>query len=107
MGSEERPSGTMPIARGSRILLLDHDVAARIACERVLVSSGYEVVSVDTAQGALQALGARDYDLVLSDLQVPDLSGLELLRTIRQIDLDLPVVLMSGSASLHGALAAV
>lgn len=107
MDGDDRASGTMAILGGPRILVVDDEAFARRALERVLVSSGYRVHAVESGEAALSALNASEYDVVLSDLSMPGLSGLELLRGIRRQDLDLPVLLITGNPSVPTAMEAV
>lgn len=107
MDGDDRTSGTMAILGGPRILVVDDEAFARRALERVLVSSGYRVHAVESGEAALSALTASEYDVVLTDLAMPGLSGLELLRGIRRLDLDLPVILITGNPSVPTAIEAV
>jgi EAL domain-containing protein (putative c-di-GMP-specific phosphodiesterase class I) len=107
MDGDDRASGTMAILGGPRVLVVDDEAFARRALERVLVSSGYRVHAVESGEAALSALTASEYDVVLSDLSMPGLSGLELLRGIRRQDLDLPVLLITGNPSVPTAIEAV
>ncbi|HMJ11787.1 MAG TPA: EAL domain-containing protein [Polyangiaceae bacterium] len=107
MSGDDRASGTMAVLDGPRILLVDDEAWARRSLERVLASSGYRVHAVESGEAALQAINSTEYDVVLSDLSMPGLSGLELLRGIRRQDLDLPVLLITGNPSVPTAMDAV
>lgn len=67
----------------------------------------HEVHSADSGRGALERLDTALPDLVLLDLRLPDVSGLDLLRTIRERDPDLPVVLMTAYSSVNDAVEAM
>jgi EAL domain-containing protein (putative c-di-GMP-specific phosphodiesterase class I) len=107
MEGDDRASGVMAILGGPRILVVDDEAWARRSLERVLVSSGYRVHAVESGEAALSALNACEYDVVLSDLSMSGLTGIELLRGIRREDLDLPVLLITGNPSVPTAIAAV
>jgi PAS domain S-box-containing protein len=94
------------IAR-TRVLLADDDEIMRRALVRGLRSHGYEVVDVATGRAAIEAYEAKPFDVVLSDVNMPDGTGIELLRGIRRVDLDVPVVLMSGAPDVKTAVDAV
>jgi PAS domain S-box-containing protein len=84
--------------KGSRILLVEDEETVRRLASRTLRAAGYTVVEVDNGEDALQRvlhLG-DDIDLVLSDVVMPKLSGIELVRRLRIVRPGLPVVLMSG-----------
>jgi len=90
-----------------KVLLVDDDAAVRNALRRVLQHSGYRVVSCGSAAEALEQLAADSYDAMLSDVRMPGMSGLKLLRAVREHDLDLPVILITGSPDLGSATEAV
>jgi two-component system response regulator AtoC len=85
-----------------RILIVDDDDALRESLELVLVAEGYEVVGVAGGPAALTALQAAPVDVVLCDLRMPGMDGMELLpQLVRRLP-GVPVILMSayGSADL-------
>lgn len=93
-------------ARG-RVLAVDDEPAFREINEAILSGAGYSVEVAATGAEAVLALGKGDFDLVLSDIRMPDMSGIQLLRAVRERDLDLPVILVTGSPSLDTALEAI
>ncbi|MGE0454929.1 MAG: EAL domain-containing protein [Vicinamibacteria bacterium] len=90
-----------------RILVVDDDAGLREALEETLRDAGYEVTSAGDAAGALETLASESLDAVVSDICMPGLSGMDLLRAVRARDPDLPVVLVTGSPSLETAIDAV
>jgi EAL domain-containing protein (putative c-di-GMP-specific phosphodiesterase class I)/CheY-like chemotaxis protein len=92
---------------GRRILVVDDDDALRLSLVRFLVHAGFTVVEVDRVSRALIALDASPFDVVVSDVNMPDGGGLELLRAVRRIDLDVPVILITGDPTLEAAMSAV
>ena len=85
-------------ARG-RILIVDDNDAGRYAKSRVLRQAGYEVLEAGTGREALEHLAAGEPDLVLLDVRLPDINGLEVCRRIKQNPVTrlLPVIQMSAS----------
>lgn len=81
-----------------RILVVDDEQIVRDLTVQVLERAGYDVVSVDGSQRALELVDREDVDLVVSDVVMPGLSGVELLDEIRVRWPDLPVVLMTGGS---------
>lgn len=74
---------------------------------RVLRSAGHEVVTADDGLEALQLLATATFDAILSDIDMPRLTGLQLLQAVRQGDFDVPVILMTGAPSVATAAQAV
>jgi EAL domain-containing protein (putative c-di-GMP-specific phosphodiesterase class I) len=94
--------------RGGRVLLVDDEEMIRRAFARVITSDGHEVVMASNGAEAVQWLAkSADLDLIVSDIHMPEMSGLELLCKVREHDLDLPVVLMTGRPDVESAVAAV
>jgi EAL domain-containing protein (putative c-di-GMP-specific phosphodiesterase class I)/ActR/RegA family two-component response regulator len=89
------------------VLVVDDEPAILSACSRALKMAGYETVAVDSGEQALEHLSAAGFDAVLTDIQLGAIDGVTLLRTIRQRDLDAPVILMTGAASVDSAVEAV
>jgi DNA-binding response OmpR family regulator len=83
----------------------DHDTCSLIA--DILVEDGYEVEAFTVAEQALDALDANRFDLVLADIKMPRISGVDLLREVRKRDLSTQVVLMTAYASVDTAVAAL
>jgi EAL domain-containing protein (putative c-di-GMP-specific phosphodiesterase class I)/CheY-like chemotaxis protein len=104
-----RVSSTVAKATLGRVLVVDDDPGILRACTRVLVHEGWAVTSagdVRTAIGTIENAG-EPYDCVLSDIHMPDMDGYALVAAVRQHDDDLPVLLMTGDPSLHGAVRAI
>jgi DNA-binding NtrC family response regulator len=98
--------GRNPGPRG-RILIADDEPALLRALARLLGTSGYEVKAVDDGARALEALDTEDFDVIVSDISMPGMDGLKLLRTARERDLDIPVVLMTGAPAVETAIQAL
>lgn len=103
VGSEEGDEGKKP---GARVLLVEDDAVLRVAFERTLRNAGFQATSA--ADGAVAARElAVPFDVIISDIGLPGLSGIELLEKVRATDLDVPVILMTGDPSVETAAAAV
>jgi CheY-like chemotaxis protein len=85
-----------PARPAHRILLVEDDSAVRQASAMLLVRAGYQVNAVEGSQAAWEALQSRSYDLLITDNQMPEMSGLELVRKLRSAQLALPVIMASG-----------
>ncbi|HYP76360.1 MAG TPA: EAL domain-containing response regulator [Polyangiaceae bacterium] len=91
----------------TKVLLVDDDAAVRNALRRVLERRGYRVFACSSGSEALEHLALGGYDAMVSDVRMPGMSGLKLLRAVREHDLDLPVILVTGNPDLASAAEAV
>jgi EAL domain-containing protein (putative c-di-GMP-specific phosphodiesterase class I) len=90
-----------------RVLVVDDDPTLRRMLTRLLKRAAFDVVDVDTGRRAFAALQSHRFDVIVSDIHMPDGDGLELLRSVRRIDLDIPVILMSGKPDVESAATAL
>ena len=93
--------------RGSRVLLVDDDESFRRVQEYQLDSAGYQVTSVADGEAALEAFREGLHDLVVTDVRMPGLDGLELLARVRAISPDTPVVMITAQATIETAVEAM
>lgn len=91
----------------ARVLLVDDEPDVRLVYTKALRRLGCEVVQATDGADAVDKLREGSFDLILSDISMPRLSGTAFLRAVRERDLDVPVVLMTGSPSLDSAVSAV
>ena len=83
----------------SRILVIDDEDVIRMLVVEILESAGHEVTSAESAEAALTLLEVAEFDLVVSDVIMPGLSGLELLEAVRARRASLPVILVTGAGT--------
>jgi len=91
----------------SQILLVDDDERLRIAASKVLAAEGYHVVGAASGQEALEVLKQKAVVLVVSDLRLPDLDGIALLKQARQLLPEAEVVMITGHGSVEKAVEAM
>jgi EAL domain-containing protein (putative c-di-GMP-specific phosphodiesterase class I) len=103
---EAASSSSLPATRG-RVLVVEDDRALADVYADILASEGFVVSTAFDSAGALRALQADPCDVVLSDIVMPAGNGMDLVRAIRQRDLDLPVVLLTGSPTVETAVLAL
>ncbi len=96
-----------PEATRGLVLIVDDEAAIRFGVSEALSYAGYEVEAVGDGEEALQRIGARRFEAVLSDISMPGMDGVELLRRVRRLDFDLPVILLTGDPRLETAIQAV
>jgi CheY-like chemotaxis protein len=85
-------------------LVVDDDVVLRRVLRSALAQAGCDVAQVGTGRDALSLASAYELDLIVTDLEMPGMSGLELLRALRQQGCDCPVIVMSGSSDARPEL---
>jgi two-component system, NtrC family, response regulator HydG len=90
-----------------RVLVIDDDRAILTLVGSVALAEGFDVATTVDGADALQQLSTRPADLVLVDLRMPNVTGLEVLRAIREVNARTRVVLMSGYATIDSAVMAV
>lgn len=78
------------------VLVVDDEASVRGPIGRVLSGAGFEVVFAQSGQEAIDLITSRSFDVILSDIDMPKLDGVQLLRLIRLRGLDVPVLLMTG-----------
>ena len=90
-----------------RILIVDDDHGQRSLLESFLRGHGYQTQLAASGEAALQLLSEDPYDMMISDVRMPGMSGLETLRRVRQKHLALPVLLVTAFADIRSAVAAM
>jgi EAL domain-containing protein (putative c-di-GMP-specific phosphodiesterase class I)/ActR/RegA family two-component response regulator len=90
------------------VLVVDDESDLRGLATRALTRSGCRVDAVPNAVEALALLRkGRTYNVIVSDLDLPGIAGTDFLRMIREVDLDVPVILVTDNPSLEGAIAII
>ena len=89
------------------ILVADDDAVIRKGLHRILSAEGYEVETVSNGRAALDRLEQKQFKLLVTDLKMPGMSGLEVLASIRTCQPELPVVLITGYAAIDNAVEAM
>jgi two-component system NtrC family response regulator len=89
------------------ILVVDDEKNYLVVLSAFLSEEGYETLTADNAQHALEIVESTDLDLVLTDMKMPSMDGIELLRRIKEIVPDLPVVMMTAYGTVEKAVEAM
>jgi EAL domain-containing protein (putative c-di-GMP-specific phosphodiesterase class I)/ActR/RegA family two-component response regulator len=89
------------------VLLVDDEPAVAKAHSRVLTNAGFEVTQAHDGVEAIRILQGKSFDAIVSDIRMPAMNGLDLLRSIRSTDLDVPVVFLTGSPNLESVMEAM
>lgn len=94
--------------REIEILVVDDEEAVRTVIQRVLTKAGLRVETASNAEAALAILRqGRRFDTIVSDLMMPGMDGMQLLHAVRQMDLDVPMVMLTGNPTLESAMLAM
>ncbi len=94
-------------ATKGRILVVDDEPFARMGVEKCLRNAGYDVRGENDGASGLRAAAEFAPDVVVTDLKMPGIDGLELLRLVREQDRDVPVLIMTAAAEVSTAVAAM
>ena len=89
------------------ILIVDDEKNYLVVLEALLTSEGYEVITVDKSIDALEHIGNPDLDLVITDMKMPGITGMELLEEIKKINFELPVIVMTAYGTIEMAVDAM
>lgn len=81
-----------------RVLLVEDDPTTSRSLEMMLTHSNFNVYSTDLGEDAIELSKLYDYDLILLDLNLPDMAGLDVLRQIRLARVDTPILILTGEA---------
>jgi len=94
-------------ARAPTLLLVDDEPSVLLSMQGVLELDGYQVLAASTGREALELLASQDFDLLLTDLRLDDIDGLELVRAQRHHSADAVAIMLTGFASLDTAVEAL
>ncbi len=89
------------------ILVVEDEAVARRVLHVMLTQAGYDVTSVGSGEEALEYLAAQRFDLLLTDLQLRKVDGVQVMVAARERDPDIEVIILTGYATLQSAIAAV
>jgi EAL domain-containing protein (putative c-di-GMP-specific phosphodiesterase class I) len=104
----ERGSGSELIASYKAwVLLVDDDPEVLRSTCRVLKAQGYNVTTTSSGEEAINFLKRRAFDVIVSDIKMPGMDGIQLLREVREHDLHVPVVLITGEPAVSTAVQAL
>ncbi|MBN1865966.1 response regulator [Candidatus Sumerlaeota bacterium] len=98
---------SLPLQIQGRILVVEDEAVVRDLLSEILTQQGHKVATAGDGSEALDLLRKNSFDMVLSDLQMPGLSGLDLISSIKSRQPTLPVVVVSGYPALNKAIDAM
>jgi EAL domain-containing protein (putative c-di-GMP-specific phosphodiesterase class I) len=106
VGAGPDPAAIDAPSRGL-ILLVDDEPAIARAYARTLGMAGFSVVTAGDGREAAAQAREKSFDVIISDIAMPELNGLDLLRAVREHDLDVPFVIMTGGPAIDSAVRAM
>lgn len=103
------PDGGEVPADGSRglVLLVDDEPTIVRGFARILTAAGFSVQIAHDGREAADLARGMSFDAIVSDIAMPEMTGLQLLRSVREHDLDVPVILMTGGPAVESAVQAM
>jgi two-component system, NtrC family, response regulator HydG len=103
----EPPSRTSTVVERGNVLIVDDEAVVTDSLSRWLAEDGYQVATASSAAEALRRFAERPWDLVMIDIKMPGMDGLELQRRLHDIDPSVLLVIMTGYASVDTAVSAM
>ncbi|HOT02183.1 MAG TPA: response regulator, partial [Acidobacteriota bacterium] len=104
---KNRPGNDPPAPGASRVLVVEDRTALRQMLTEYLTGKGYQVDAAGSLQEGLVRFHGARYHMIVLDLKLPDGSGMELLRTVRQAEPTQPVILMTAYGSIEESVQAI
>src|SRR6185436_9295520 len=97
----------MAVTKLGRLLIVDDEIELKNALCETLADDGYETVGAANGPEGLRLLENQDFDLLLSDLMMPGMNGIETFRKARAIDPHIVGIIMTGQGTIHSAVEAM
>ena len=86
-----------------KILVLDDDPVVTLSCKRILGAEGYNIITADKGEDAIKKISNEEFDLLISDIRLPDINGITVLKESKIIQPKLDVVIITGYPTLDDA----
>ena len=97
----------MSIRKTPTILIVEDDAESRLAMQRVLEGVGYKIMEADNGQQALDMIQQEAVDILVTDLRLPIMDGVELLKRAKAFDQEIEVILITGHGTVEVAVEAI
>src|SRR3954469_21578715 len=107
MSTAMQPAEAATDRRPPRILVVDDERSMRELLAIVLRREGYEVLLAENGRSAVESLARQPVDLLISDIKMPDMSGVEVLKAAKKIDQDSLGIIITAFASTETAVEAM
>ncbi|MFH1397683.1 MAG: response regulator [Candidatus Omnitrophota bacterium] len=93
--------------RKIKLLVIDDEVDIRESLERILERYGYSVLTAQDGEEGLKIISEQDIDIVLCDISMPKMDGIEFLRNIRKVTLKTEVIIITGQSTIDRCVEAI
>ncbi|MFA4915326.1 MAG: response regulator [Syntrophales bacterium] len=90
--------------RGPRILLVDDEIAFANNIVKLLTKRGYDVMAVNDGASAIRAIGEKEFDVVILDMKMPVMNGIDTLKEIKKKEPLIEVVILTGHGSIESGV---
>ena len=90
-----------------KILVVDDEQNSREGLTKILIKEGYEVVAAESGETALSEAKKQDFDLIITDLRMPEISGIDVLEQIREKKPDIGVIIVTAYGEVNSYLKAM
>jgi DNA-binding NtrC family response regulator len=90
-----------------RLLIVEDEETLRESLRRVLIQEGYEVDSVGSSEAALRTLDEKNYNLIITDIILPGVNGIQLLKKCREKNPEVKFIIITAFASIETAVEAI
>ncbi len=91
----------------AKILVVDDEAAVRESLQEILILDGYDVELADSGEATLKAIKTADYDLLLLDIRMPGMSGIDVLRQVNQLLPETKVIMLTAHGTVETAIEAL
>ena len=90
-----------------RILVVEDEAGARATMSAILEDAGYKVTGLEKGAEALEMIRSRSFNVIIADIRLPDIDGIEILELAKEINPEVAIIMMTGYASIETAVNAV
>src|SRR5208283_5745700 len=90
-----------------RVLIIDDEDIVRVSCRRILVPEGYEVETTKSAAEGFDILAEGDIDVVVTDLKMPQIDGMQVVKKVKEEWPDTEVIMITGYQTISTAVEAI
>ena len=91
----------------SNILIIDDEKAIRKTLSEILSYEGYKIDEAGDGEEGLKKVKEKEYDVILCDIKMPKIDGIEFLEKAKEIGPDIPIIMISGHGTIETAVEAV
>ena len=90
-----------------KVLIIEDDPLVLKGFETILKQDGYDIQTSDNGKKALELIEKENFDIVLTDLNMDDISGIDVLKNVKKVSPDIPVIVITGYESMDTAITAL